>query len=124
MAEGDVTPGTLYPVWGNIRRLFKLRGCYVPPAQHSVSNEHLRPPLCPRWPGCQKLVYMLCLPHCYLSAEHSSAFIPILTVALFSAVFLHSYSSWHTCWLVGTKLFVLITYYIYCVQFTRTDDVL
>ncbi|XP_041927369.1 solute carrier family 5 member 6 [Alosa sapidissima] len=39
MAEKDVTPGTLYPVWGNLRRLFQLRGCYAPPAQHNTSAQ-------------------------------------------------------------------------------------
>lgn len=40
MSEEDVTPGTVYPVWGNLRRLFKMKGCYVPPVQHIVSNKH------------------------------------------------------------------------------------
>ncbi|KAL2098858.1 hypothetical protein ACEWY4_005338 [Coilia grayii] len=39
MSEKDVTPGTLYPILGNLRRLLKLKGCYVPPAQHTTSAQ-------------------------------------------------------------------------------------
>ncbi|XP_062378122.1 solute carrier family 5 member 6 [Sardina pilchardus] len=38
-AKKDLMPGTVYPVWGNLRRLFRLRGCYAPPAQHNSSAQ-------------------------------------------------------------------------------------
>lgn len=38
-AKKDLIPGTVYPVWDNLRRLFKLRGCYAPPAQHNTSAQ-------------------------------------------------------------------------------------
>lgn len=37
--ERNITPGTLFPVWANIRRLFNRKGCYVPTEQNGVSKE-------------------------------------------------------------------------------------